>query len=73
MVGCNLCCFCSDLPIFVIDCTGPDAFHFHSAEQGKSWGFAICMKGTICENKYLERERLDRISLSDAAEKTQGR
>jgi len=44
MVGCYLCCFCSDLPIFVIDCTGPDAFTFLSTEQGKSWGFAICMK-----------------------------
>jgi len=58
--------FCSDLPIFVIDCTGPDAFHFFSTKKGKSWGFAICMKGTTCENKYLDRERVDRSSLSDA-------
>jgi hypothetical protein len=26
--------FCSDLPIFVIHCTGPGAFHFISTEEG---------------------------------------
>ena len=33
-VGVSLSSFCSDLPIFVIHCTEPGAFHFLSTEEG---------------------------------------
>jgi len=35
-LGGKLSSFCSDLPIFVTHCTGPDTFHFLSTQGGIS-------------------------------------
>ena len=52
-VGIPLHSFCSDLPIFVVRCTGPDAFHFLSSEEGDPGDFIICGSEAIHENNYL--------------------
>ena len=40
--------FALDLPIFVIDCTGPGTFHDFS-EAGNSAGFPFLMKPTVLQ------------------------
>ena len=45
--------FFSDLPIFVIDCTGPGTFPDSFHGEGISVNFATYMKETVSENNYL--------------------
>jgi len=63
--------FCSHLPIFVIHCTGPGAFHFLSTEERDPGRLhQLDEKNDLWKQSFRKR-RLNRISLSDAEKLTQ--
>jgi hypothetical protein len=54
MAGERLSSFCSDLPIFVIHCTGPATRPLLSTKEGDRRSFFAHRRGTLCNNNYLE-------------------
>jgi hypothetical protein len=64
--------FCSHLPIFVIHCTGPGAFHFRSTEERDPGRLHQLHEKNDPWKQLFRERRLNRISLSDAEKWIQG-